>query len=87
MLRARQYYVDDSAFLASCVDVINKRYHFDDFIDEKRDLWELPMLRDYKEEDKKIIHSITFNNVEEVLKYIEETPVNTSFWELIMRYY
>ena len=38
------------------------------------------MLRDYKEEDKKIIHSITFNNVEEVLKYIEETPVNTSFW-------
>lgn len=38
------------------------------------------MLRDYKEQDKNIIHSITFDNIEEVLKYIEETPVNTSFW-------
>lgn len=61
MLRARQYYVDDSAFLASCVDIINKRYHFDDFIDERI------------EEDKQLagIYNISEDKVEALYKMYE----------------
>lgn len=35
MLQARQYYVDDNAFLAACMTVMQKRYNFDNFIEEK----------------------------------------------------